>query len=87
MNAEFADLRRRDLLKIVCLTGLSLAIPFTRLSKSDSSYGQEIKRSAAALGATVTVTVEEDFSLVKAQAAISDAFNEINRLEFILTRS
>lgn len=86
MNTEFANLRRREFLRIACLAGLSLAIPLTRLSENESSRSQEINRSTKALGTTVTITVEEDFSPTKAQAAISDAFNEINGLELKLTR-
>jgi thiamine biosynthesis lipoprotein len=86
MNTGFANLRRRDFLRIACIAGLSLAVPLTKLPENDGSRSREIKRSIRALGTTVTLTVEEDFSPAKVEAAISDAFNEIYMLEQELTR-
>ena len=88
MNSEFSKLKRRDLLKLACLAGLSLAIPLMKLSGICGSFRsrQSFRMSTRALGTTVTIRVEEDLSPARAQAAINDAFAEIHRLETQLTR-
>jgi thiamine biosynthesis lipoprotein len=88
MNRAFAELKRRDLLRLACLAGLGLAIPLTEfLDIRGSEVRQlELQRSIKALGTTVTIRVEEDLSPAKAEAGINDTFSEIRRLETQLTR-
>ncbi len=88
MNRDFAKLKRRDLLRLACLSGLSLVIPLTRLveTRSVNPEDSELQRSINALGTTVTIKVEEAYNPVKALAGIADAFSEIRRLESQLTR-
>jgi FAD:protein FMN transferase len=88
MNREFARLRRRDFLRLACVTGLSFAIPLAELSKRSESDSRQVesRRSINALGTTVSITVEDDFSPARAEASIADAFTEIRELEAKLTR-
>jgi len=88
VNREFARLKRRDFLRLACLTGLGVAIPLTKLSGISGSDSRqlELRRSINALGTTVTITVEDDFSSARAEAGINDAFSEIRKLEAQLTR-
>jgi thiamine biosynthesis lipoprotein len=88
MTGELAKVRRRDLLRLACLGGVGLAIP---LIKSTGilwlqDQHQEFEKSINALGTMVRIRVEDDFSPVRAQLAISEALTEIARLEVQLTR-
>jgi len=88
LNGEFARLKRRDFLRLACVTGLGLAIPLTKVSEISGSDSRQVesRRSISALGTTVTITVEDDFSPARAEAGINDAFSEIRKLEAQLTR-
>jgi FAD:protein FMN transferase len=88
VNTAFAKLKRRDLLRLACVTGLGLAIPLSRFSEIGSSdFRQSVTRkSIKTLGTTVTITIEEDTSPVRAEAGIDDAFRTIKNLEMELTR-
>jgi len=57
MSRDFAKLKRRELLRLACLSGLSLAIPLTRLvdTRSLDPKDSELQRSINALGTTVTI--------------------------------
>ncbi|MGB9023880.1 MAG: FAD:protein FMN transferase [Candidatus Bathyarchaeia archaeon] len=88
MSKDSSRLNRRDVLRLACLAGLTLAIPLLRLSATNNSGNAPsvFRRSIKALGTTVTITVEDELGPVKLQAATEDAFNEIRRLELQLTR-
>lgn len=88
MNREFARLKRRDFLRLACVSGLGLAIPLAELSKISGSDRRQVeaRRSINALGTTVTITVEDDSSPARAEAGIADAFTKIRELEAELTR-
>jgi len=88
LNREFARLKRRDFLRLACLSGLGLAIPLAELSKTSGSDRRQVeaRRSISTLGTTVTITVEDDSSPARAEAGIADAFIKIRELEAELTR-
>ncbi len=83
MNREFARLKRRDFLRLACVTGLGLAIPLAKVSEISGSDSRQVesRRSISALGTTVTITVEDDSSPARAEAGIADAFTRVRELE------
>jgi thiamine biosynthesis lipoprotein len=88
LNREFSRFKRRDFLRLACITGLGLAIPLAELSKKSEPESRQVesRRSINALGTTMTITVEDDFSPTRAEAGIADAFTRIRELEAELTR-
>ena len=88
MNREFARLKRRDFLRLACVSGIGLAIPLAELLKIPESDRRQVeaRRSINALGTTVTITVGDDSSPARAEAGIADAFTKIRELEAELTR-
>lgn len=92
MNSKLEKLRRRDFLKMAAIGGVALSIPVLGLrTKVFSSLSSIVPKSAFetsfnALGTTITIRIEDDILAGAANFAASQAQNEINRLEKILTR-
>lgn len=86
MNRSLGELRRRDFLRLASLAGIGLALYPLALRLKTTSSNQEYTRSAKALGTVVTIRVLDDFSPVGAQSALDAAFEEIRRVEELLTR-
>jgi len=86
MSGGLKNLRRRDFLRLASLAGIGLAIPLVRLAAPALQGRQEFQRSKDSLGTVVTIKVDDPLSPEAAQAAISDSFAEIDRLESLLSR-